>query len=245
MRTHPLALLALSLTLACTTGKGSVEGELDTGPDVADGSDGSDGTTDATGCDLEGQAFLVDFAAADVVEPPNIGALLVSQLNGDVLLQIEGQSDTEIGGMIGFSVEGAQDLCAETATLPTSAWADPTMQLGPQDVTLNFAGAPVSLSSFYLSIDVADDCGSLIDGVSTAELDARLLNPVVEPVFGTEDADALCETLAGFDVVCGACTSDGAPYCAPLLIEALGGPAVDTVLVQVTEGDVAANPDCR
>ncbi len=247
----PRLLLAIALlsAAACATGKGGVEGGEATdgsdGSDGSDGTDGTDGTALATGCDLEGQAFFIDFANATVVEPQNVGPLLISQLDGDLLLQVQAQEPSTIDAILGFAREGEQDVCVETADLPTSAWADPVLTLGPQDVTLNLAGAPVPLSSFFLAIEVAPDCGSLTGGVAEAELDARPLNDVVGGVFGTDTPDDLCETLGGLGVICGPCTSDGAPYCADLLIEDLGGPAVETALVPVSTDDVAGNPACE
>ena len=243
--------LALLVSTACSSGKGEVDaGDTTDGADGADGadgtdgSDGTDGTNPATGCDLEGQAFFIDFESATIVAPANVGPILISQLDGDLLLQVQAQEASSIDAILGFAVEGEQDPCVETADLPTSDWADPVLTLGPQDVTLNLAGAPVPLSSFYLAIEVAPECDSLTAGVAEAELDARPLNDVVGGVFGTDTPDELCETLGGLGVTCGPCTSDGAPYCADLLIEDLGGPAVDTALVPISASDVAGNAAC-
>jgi len=171
-------------------------------------------------CDLSGKAYRVDLASARFVKPdPAVASLLFDALEDDILIGVSEQGDAELQmlGALSDGIGGQQNYCYPSIEFPTAAaFEDPFFSVGPADTTLNVADVSVTISQLGISGAFAPDCTYFGGGRLTGELDARVLGPLVGELLGEEDPDAICQLLTTFGVVCEACSSDGAEYCAAI-----------------------------
>ena len=178
-------------------------------------------------CDLTGRSYRVDLLGARFVKPGEaIAGLLFDALTVDVLLGIDTATDSEIQmlGAISESLGGLQDYCTPSIDFPEAAtFTNPSFSVGPAQVELDISGTPIEISSLSISGAFAPDCSYFGGGRLLGELDARVLAPLAGDLAGTEDPDEICAFLAPLGVVCEACTTDGAPYCAQVEVDQIIG----------------------
>jgi hypothetical protein len=260
MRTTTLALVGLGFLAACSgskdedsAGTTDATGDTDETPGTTDegdtdDEDDNDGPTypsgDPTSCNLVGGSYGLDFNGANVVQPAALGALLTDAIGDSLALGVLAQGDTSMSVFLALMDAGAQDMCAPTAHPDEGTWADPVFAVGPGDLTVAIDGSPVTLSSFKFTAAANTDCASIRDGVFEADLDARLLGPLMEDLLGTTDPQEICDALVTFGAQCGACASDEEPFCVSLIIDNISGPATSTPIVPVTPEGIAENEDC-
>lgn len=231
---------------------GTADDGSDGASDGSDGaSDGSDGGTDdpfdglsgdPTGCDLEGQAWLLDLTDARFIAPAGVADLLLGQLEGQLAVGVHSHSGAGADAYIGMT-DGYQDPCVTTSDLPDASWDDPVLDAGPGTITLDVAGFAMPLEEARLAFVVDGSCDSFSSGVLAAQLDARSLAPLMGDLLGTEDPGEICGLMAGFGVTCEAC-SDGEDYCIEVLADQIPGDTPSFTVERITSSDVSSNPDC-
>jgi hypothetical protein len=172
-------------------------------------------------CDLVGRGYRVSLASARFVEPAALGGLIGSALEQDILIGVASLDGSTIvmEGAISTTAGGPQDYCDPTIAFPPAEFADPYVQIGPQDTTISAAGVDITIGSLELSGAFASDCSYFGGGELSGELDARVLAPLLAELVGSDDPDQACTLLSSFGVTCEACSSDGAPYCASILAD--------------------------
>ncbi|HCH65548.1 MAG TPA: hypothetical protein DFR83_22285 [Deltaproteobacteria bacterium] len=173
-------------------------------------------------CDLTGKAYRLDLQNAQFVQPGGgFGGLLFDALSGDMLMGVESVGDGGVQMLAAFSesIGGQQDYCAPSTELPEAVFDNPSFRVGPVNTGIEVAGSLLTISSLNISGAFAPDCSYFGGGRFEGELDIRQNAPLFGDLAGTEDPDELCSFLGALGVVCEACSSDAAPYCAPLLID--------------------------
>ena len=193
---------------------------------------------EAVECELSGRTFLVDLANARFVKPEGVAELLLGQLEDDILMGVMSESDTEVEMLGALGSPDGQDYCTPTIDFPVADYTNaPYFSVGPQDTAIAAAGYDIEISNLMISGTFAGDCGSFGGGVLGGELDARILGVLLGELVGTEDPDEVCTLLTGFGVTCGACASDGEPYCIEILADQLTALEMDASLECVSESD--------
>ncbi len=187
------------------------------------GSESHDFSTSDVGtpvsCDLTGRGYRVALGQANFVEPAALGGLIGSLLEQDILLGVEAVADTELTmlGAISVDAGGKQDYCNPSIAFPPAEFSNPTVQIGPQDTTIDAAGVQVTINGLEMTGDFAPDCSYFGGGTLSGELDARDLAVLLADLTGSEDPAVACSTLEGFGVTCGPCASDGEPFCVSIV----------------------------
>ncbi|MCB9668695.1 MAG: Ig-like domain-containing protein [Alphaproteobacteria bacterium] len=214
-------------------------------------------TTSAVGAsvnlpDVENKTYALEIgqdSAAIFIEPPGVGPVLQQQLtdhNIDILIGVAAVDATNIT-LMGALGNGAnplgQDLCVPTIPFPQAAFsANPFFEVGPQDLTLDIAGAVFTLEDLQVNGAFAPD-GSLIAGATlSGSIDTRDLIPIAAP--GGDD-DAVCELAAPFGVSCEACADNSGDYCLSALVTNISATQLTGLpLTERTEADVDADANC-
>lgn len=189
------------------------------------GSDTQDFSTSEVGtpvdCDLTTQGYRVSLADATFVEPATLGSLIGGLLEQDLLMQPVSASETEINiiAAISTGIGESQDYCNPSIEFPPAAFDNPTVSIGPEDTPIDAAGVTITINQLELIGDFSPDCQGFGGGELKGELDARDLAELLEDLTGSTDPQVACDTLAGFGVTCGSCSSDGEPFCVTIIAE--------------------------
>ena len=172
-------------------------------------------------CDLSGDTFRVNLADARFLKPAGVAALLLDALEDDIMVGVQTMGDTELEmlGALSDGLGGGQNLCYPSIPFPPASFDDPAFLVGPADTTLNVAGVELEISNLAISGAFASDCSYFGGGELSGELDARVLGPLLGDLLDVTDPDEICGLLVTFGVTCGACGSDGEPYCADILAD--------------------------
>ena len=257
MRTTPILLLSV-LTIAACGGKStdSANDSAATGVTTDGGDEQEEEEEDdslepeypsgaATGCDLTGTSYQLDFTTARVIQPQAVGPLLADAIGDALAIGITGQTDSSVSVLLALTSGGEQDLCTPSVQPPDGSWADPVFAVGPADVSVSIDGTDATLSSFQFTAAAASSCTAIESGVFQTDLDARLLGSALGSTLGSEDPDEMCEALVQFGAPCEPCTSDSAPYCVKLVVDRFAASDRGTPLQAVTPDDIAGNADCN
>ena len=164
------------------------------------------------------QTFTVDLSEARVEQPDGAAQVLLSLLDNDLALQVNGlEGDTlDVTVAATRASDGEQDSCTPTLDfhMPGNFAEAPAFMLGPMDIPFNVVGYTIVLYDSYASATFAADGSFFAGGRMAGSLDAR---DVVDALAGhgvlpSENPDALCSLLSGQNMVCSTCR-DGEEYC--------------------------------
>ena len=187
---------------------------------------------------LQGRTYLLNLADARITEPPGIGALLSSELDGvsiyTGITDVTATTITVIGG-----------LGREDAATPTQEYCDPTIDFPVADFTasphfeisgdgatpITVAGTTVYIENLNISGDFASDLSYFGGGVLAGTIDTRPL----DFEFGDE-VGFICDTAAALGVVCAPC-GDGEPFCLSLVADSIDAQLVADLELVVIDGN--------
>ncbi len=204
---------------------------------------------------LVGEVASLDLPGATFIEPPGLGGILATFLEGTaVLVSLLPDSDFSEAAQPGLQMVGAlgvvdgigdvtQDLCTEslnwtygTDQMPgggddtPAAFDNPYLRFGPADLTLTVAGTPARLFNASLSGLWSPDGALFVGGQFDAILDTRGLDGVVED--GAAEG-ALCALASDtLNVDCTACPNDNELLCLPITAINLEGERIDGMALQ-------------
>ncbi len=191
---------------------------------------------------LVGKVYSANVGSGRIVEPPGVGAALSPYLEDELLievLQVQGTVIRGLGAATDPDSPGTQDMCAPTFELPIGDFsASPYLEAGPAgELTIGFAGEPVTLEDVETSGAFAADGSFFGGGTAQGTIDTR---PLVPLIFDDEDdPSALCDFMRGFGVSCVACSDGTGDYCLAMHV-------VDMVLDQVaTDLESIALENCH
>jgi hypothetical protein len=178
---------------------------------------------------LIGRTYAIDLAGATFVEPPGIGPILQSQMEGfSVLFTIPGEGtnfnagELDVMVAIGDSESGSttQDWCAPTLH-PTAgedgqigtwddepaSWDNPEMSLTGDELPLTIQGVTSTVEDFLISGFFHPDLSGSAGGVFAGIIDTR---PLVGALGSGEDKNGICDLAEStVGVPCISCTDDG------------------------------------
>ncbi len=187
---------------------GSTSFEFTTGPwgNVVDDEAGLINTT-----------YEIDLASADFTEPPGVGSIIASQLEGFHLLFMPLDTSDFAAGLLhtlgGLGAEDGPDLIQDpcSGTLPftygndgelgtaddvPAEWDNPRFVVGPTDLELAIQGTSARLFDVFLSGVVHPDLDDMQGMLFTGTLDTRALDGLLDEEGGEGAAcDFLLETL--------------------------------------------------
>ncbi len=183
--------------------------------------------TDTDG--LVGKAFALDLAAARIVEPAGIGAVLSSYLTQDILVGISGVSGNQIQMIGAIGAEGAeppvQNYCDPTIPFPTADFSSaPFFSIGPADTTLNVAGFAITIGDLNITGTIAPDGSYFGGGTLSGTIDTRPLAPLLDD---SGNEGAICDLAVSFGVTCEPC-ADGMNFCLNLVADQIVATGVST-----------------
>jgi len=193
------------------------------------------------------QTFTVDLSEAQVDQPDGIAQVLLSLLDNDLALQVNGlEEDTlDITVAATRASDGEQDGCAPTLdfSMPGNFAEAPAFILGPMDLPFNVIGYTMVLYDSYASATFASDGSFFAGGRMAGSLDAR---DIVDALAGhsilpSENPDDLCSLLSEQNMACDACR-DGEEYC--LYIEISDVMGSQSTLNLRTVNDIDCDEDC-
>lgn len=191
---------------------------------------------------LEGKAFNLDLAKANIVQPAGVGSVLSSLLTTPVLVGVVTADATTVQMMGAIGLEGTtdQDFCNPSIPFPAADFKEsPYFKIGPADTTLSVSGADIKIKSLEITGTFASDGSEFAGGTLAGTIDARDIATAL-PDLGY-DAQGLCDLLAGFGATCIAC-SDSQPYCLDLVANSITAEGISGTLVEVADKDC---PGCE
>jgi len=215
----------------------------DVGPVEIDFSTGEHGEAVSNPNGLIGRAYSIDLASGTFVEPPGVGSLIQSQLEGlGFLMTALPESDLPGGAMHVLYATGEeagpevwQEPCTATVILTAGAdqligteddepgqWSNPEISIGPTDlpgVSLGMFGT-AGLQAVFLSSTFHPDGDDLRGGRLEATLDTRPLDTQLDP---DAEEGAMCDLVSetvGID--CEECGGElPGPFCLGVVVEDL------------------------
>lgn len=183
------------------------------------------GTSIADDSLLEGRTFNLALADARIVEPPGIGTLLSSELDGVTIYvgvtELTDDSKLKMLGALGR--EGAatptQEYCDPSIDFPVADFANsPHFVIGGEGSTdISVAGVTVTIDNLEIAGDFASDLSFFGGGTLKGTIDTRPLD--IE--FGEGEEGFICNTASALGVVCQPCSSDQQPFCLSLVADSL------------------------
>jgi hypothetical protein len=200
---------------------------------------GAHGTEIATPEDMIGSVYNIDLAGATFVEPPGVGAIIGSQLDGIAILFTPtdesdfANNEMHILGALGAEEGGnvTQELCTETLAFtygPDSIYGtdddvaatfnNPRMEVGPTDLPLSIQGITAVIQNLIITGVFAPTLEDMMGGTFGGSIDTRPLAPELDPD-GGEGAicDLVWETVG---VECEECGGDNpGQFCLTVLAE--------------------------
>ncbi len=208
--------------------------------------------TDLAG--LTGNAYALDLANANFIEPEGIGALLGSFLTFDLLVGVTevdtGANTVTMVGALGVEGQpGVQEPCEATIPFPAADISDnPYFEVGPQKFSVSVEGRDVVIDNLFLAGAFSPD-GSYIDGVVlSGTVDTRPLADLVAEEGQEPTPELVCEFAAGIGVNCVACPDGSGTYCISLLADQIGAQGLDDALEVIEDpclkAECAADEDC-
>lgn len=196
---------------------------------------------------LVGNTYNVNLADANIVSPAGVGSILGSVLTTPILLGVtEVGATMEMLGAIGVEGGTTQDYCTPSIDFPTATFDNPSFAVGPQDTTIDVAGATIPIGQLAVTGTFAADGSYFGGGTLSGSLDARDIAAAL-PDLGY-DAQGLCDLLVSFGAACAGC-DDGETLCLEIVANRITADKVDGTLVEVTGSDCpgcdAGEPVCE
>lgn len=191
---------------------------------------------------LVGKTYALDLAAANIVEPPGIGAVLSSYLTTQVLIGIDSVSGSDIQMLGALAIEDSnpptQDMCSPSIDFPSADFSgNPFFSIGPQDTTFSIAGYDIEIQSLNITGSF-EATGDYIDGATLeGTIDTRPLAPLLDD---TGNEGAICDLAVNFGAACEACPSDGGMFCLTLVANQIYADGVPGSLVTVSQAEADA-----
>lgn len=189
---------------------------------------------------LQGRTYLLNLADARITEPPGIGALLSSELDGVAIytgitdVDATAKTITVVGGL---GRDGAatptQEYCDPTIDFPVADFSgSPHFEISGEGATpITVAGTTVYIENLNISGDFAADLSYFGGGVLAGTIDTRPL----DFEFGDE-VGFICNTAAALGVVCAPC-GDGEPFCLSLVADSIDAQLVADLELVVIDGN--------
>ncbi len=192
---------------------------------------------------LVDRTYVVNLGDANFVEPAGVGSLIGQFLTQNILLGVVSADDSSMVMRGAVSIEDTtdQDYCNPSIEFPEEADFSeaPYFQIGPEDTALSAAGFEIKINQLRVSGDFAPDYSYFGGGILQGEIDARDLVDILvdQGIISDDDPSAVCELIAPFGVVCGAC-QDGLDYCLSIYVNQIEAMEdAGNVLVQIDECD--------
>jgi hypothetical protein len=210
---------------------------------------------DPTG--MVGLVYSIDLAGATFVEPPGIGPILQSQMDGfSVLFTPLAESNFEGGelhvmGAVGGASESGkeiQDPCAPTLAFTAgddgifgtaddtpAEWNNPEMVLAADALPLTIQGVTATIQDLLISGTFHPDLTNMRGGVFAGIIDTR---PLVGALGSGEDENEICDLVEStVGVSCISCTTDDGDdtdevFCLSLRAEDLAADVLEDVTLQ-------------
>lgn len=201
---------------------------------------------------LVGKAYSIDLGSARFIEPEGIGSVLGELLTQNILVGV-----TAVGGgtiqMVGaISAEGTttQDTCTPSIPFPEADFSqNPYFEIGPEDTTISVAGYTATIGDLQISGAFGPDLSYFSGGTLGGVVDTTTLDDIPDLAElagcdGTSDS-CLCDFIAGTGfATCSECPDGSGPYCLTLLADQIVATEIDGTVIEVSEEDIAANPEC-
>ena len=193
-------------------------------------------TTGLDPADLVGNSYVIDLTAGTVMKPAAIGSLLMTYIEDDLLMEVEGSGRTTLDLLSGFGPHGArpaeQDLCSPTADMSGSDFrSNPDFTSASGELTTTMSGASMVIEDSTITGTFAGAGDTIENAEFTGLVETDSLDALVGGGKGS-----FCDTLSSFGDSCVDC-ADGTPYCMELDIADLAGAAGGKLdLVPVTSG---------
>jgi hypothetical protein len=205
---------------------------------------------------MVGQVYAIDLAGATFVEPPGIGPILQSQMDGfSVLFTPMAESDFDGGelhvmGAVGGSSEDGeliQDPCAPTLAFTNpdgifgneddtpAVWDNPEMILAADKLPLTIQGVTATIQDLLISGTFHPDLSNMRGGVFAGIIDTR---PLVGALGNGENESEICDLVEStVGVPCISCTTDDGDdtdevFCLSLRAEDLGADVIEGLSLQ-------------
>ena len=196
---------------------------------------------------IAGQTYTMDLSAAKVVQPSGAAQVLLTLLDNDLALQVDGvDGDTlDITVAPTRTADGEQDTCKPTLdfAMPGNFAEAPAFEVGPADVPFNVAGYTVWLYDAFSSATFASDGSFFAGGRMSGAVDARDVVVALDGrgVLPSNDPAALCSLLANHNLGCTPCR-DGEPFCLALEVANIEGKQTDLFVEPIDAMD--CHEDC-
>ncbi|MCB9761605.1 MAG: hypothetical protein H6739_17305 [Alphaproteobacteria bacterium] len=227
-------LLSSLLATACT---GTTKDADDSA--ASDDSSAEETGTDDTGDEvvdspLVGKVFLLESRTGRIVEPPGVGSILESYLEGSLLVEVVQVRTTQLDlrvAPVSQDNPREQDLCSATAEL-TFTYAEPRFSFGPQDLSYTHDGDVIAAQGVTVQGGFAAGLEGIRDISAAGLVDTR---PMVDRVEEGGEPDAICQIVSGFGVACEPC-ADGETLCLQMEVIDLVAEETDATLIPI-EGD--------
>lgn len=196
---------------------------------------------------LQDNAYALNLADANFIEPEGVGGLIGQFLEFDLLVgiaevDVAGETITMVGALGVEGESGVQEPCVETIPFPPADISEnPYFEVGPQQFSVNVSGTEVTIEDLFLAGSFAPD-GSYIDGVVlSGVVDTR---PFADLVSDDEDAedDAVCNLAESLGIECVACPDGTGDFCISLLADRISAEAISTP-VEIID-DICDKPEC-
>lgn len=213
---------------------------------------GAHGTALENPADMIGTVYNIDLAGATFVDPPGIGPILQSQIDGIAVLftPIEEGTDFDAGelhvmGAIGDEEgnEIAQDLCSPTLAFTNpdgilgneddtpATWDNPDMLLEADLLPLSIQGITAEIQDLVISGTFDPDLSNMRGGVFGGIIDTR---PLVGALGSGESESEICDLVSStVGVDCIECTEGaGDNFCLSVRAEDLSADMVDGLTLE-------------
>ncbi len=201
-------------------------------------------STGAEADDVTSKVYNLDLTSGEFVQPPGVGDLLATQLDGVQVLIMATSVGAQIE-MLGALGDGAgnQDLCTESIPFPAAVYTNPYFELSSPLLPLSIAGFTVEIEDLELSGAFSPSGDRIQGAVLKGKIDTRPLVELIAPGGGDS---AVCDLVGTFGVSCETC-GGGGDYCLSLWVADIQADELigSSPLVLRTAADIAADQTCK
>jgi len=197
---------------------------------------------------IDGAVYSMDMSAAKVVQPSGVAQVLLTLLDNDLALRVDGATDDTLSlAVASVRVEdGRQDTCTPTLdfSMPGNFTQAPAFEVGPIDVPFDLAGYTVMLYDAHSSATFASNGIRFAGGRMSGAVDARdvVVALAGQGVLPSEDPEALCDLLGEHSLGCSPCR-DGEEYCLYLEVADIEGEKTELYIEDIDSVD--CHVDCE
>ena len=200
---------------------------------------------EALDADLEGRVWALDWWSGRVVEPYLPVSVYAVDDRTDLLITVTDDLGGTLQMFSAFAAEDSdppiQDPCIPSQAFPGEAdfSGSPYFIASSDEVWLDNGAMLIPFSGVTFSGTFSPD-GTWFGGATLAfELDTRVAMTLFYGDFTPED---FCYILSSIDTGCQACTSDGAVYCVPYMLDSMEAVEVPDLALLERE---AADEGCK